>query len=139
MRLPELSVLIPSLVLFIAGCSGTADGPPTKTPALEPAVSDLPASGICAGPLNANIVTIEIGPDVPSPRCIKVTGEQSLRVVNATDADVDVRWGDWIITLAPHGDGSFDTAFRSYLAVGVHRLAISSLTGGAEIWLIEDR
>ena len=98
----------------------------------------MPAAGICAEP-GGDVVTIAVEPDVPSPRCTKVTGGQRLRVVNQTSEEIDVQIAGIKMRLGAGDEGSVDAPFGSYLAPGVHLMSISSLAGGAEIWLGEGR
>ena len=106
---------------------------------MEPPVSDLPASGVCAGPLSGDVVTISVEPDIPSPRCSRVTSTQRLHVANNTDEDIEVQIAGFNMRLAAGDEQSVDAPFGSYLAPGVHIMSISSLAGGAEIWLGEAR
>ena len=128
MRPSLLCVLIPSLVLLAAACSGGASGPPRstelaestaspgpspiRTPSLEPPVSDLPAAGICAEP-SGDVVTIAVEPDIPSPRCSRVTSSQRLRVVNKTSEEIDVQIADFKMRLGAGDEESVDAPFGS--------------------------
>ena len=80
------------------------------------------------------IVTVNISADVPSPRCVKVTGDQRLQVFNSTDAPVQVQLAQFDVQFQPEQAELFDAALGSYLAPGVHWLQV---TGGnaPEIWL----
>jgi hypothetical protein len=101
---------------------------------LKPPDSDQPTAGIC-DPASGDVVTVNISADVPSPRCVKVAGQQRLQVVNATDATVQVQLAQFNAQLQPGQAQFFDASFESYLAPGVHWLRVTG-GNGPEIWLI---
>src|SRR3990170_1587788 len=92
---PVLVVLVLSLLLV--ACDGNdAQGPaaddiPEPTAVLKPPDAEVPAAGVCADVPEGDVVTITIRPDVPDPRCAKITAAQQLRVVNETQQAVNVK------------------------------------------------
>ncbi len=114
----------------------TSTTPPgVATATLVPADSDAPAAGICAE-AEGEGATVQIAPDTPSPRCLKVTREQRLKVINGTQAVVQIKLGEFALELQPGIQGSLETPFGEYLAPGVHRLMVSPYAG-PELWLVE--
>jgi len=98
---------------------------------LKPPDSDTPAAGICAQ-FDGEIVAITINdPPPPSPRCVQVTPEQRLKIINATGAPVRVKLAHFDVEIPPAGETTFDQKVGEYLAPGVHLML-----NGAEIWLI---
>jgi hypothetical protein len=119
--------------------SGTATttAPPTTTgSALRPPDSGSPAAGTCGEPTGA-VVEITVNPDIPSPRCVRVRPDQSLRVVNASGQTVEISFAGRSATLASGASEAYPQPFGDYLAPGVHRVT-ASLYGesGAEVWLV---
>jgi len=104
------------------------------TGSLKPPDSDQPASGIC-DLASGNVVTVNISADIPSPRCVKVTGNQRLQVINATAGSVQVQLAQFDVQFQPGQMQLFDASFASYLAPGVHRLRVTG-GSGPEIWLM---
>jgi hypothetical protein len=100
---------------------------------LLPPDSDAPAAGICAES-EGEWATVEIRPDTPSPRCLKVTPEQQLKVINRTEAIVQIELGPFTLELQPGVEGALEKPFGSYLAPGVHRVRVSPYAG-PELWL----
>ncbi len=101
---------------------------------LKPPDSAQPAAGIC-DPTAGEVIAVSISTDVPSPRCVKVTGNQRLQVVNATAAAVQVQLAQFNVQLQPGQAQLFDAPSGSYLAPGVHWLRV--IGGNApEIWLM---
>lgn len=98
--------------------------------------SDQPAAGICAEYPGETVVTVEIMPDIPAPRCLKVTPDQRLRVINRANASLALQLGNLSASLQPEADYTFDQPFGNLLAPGVHLLDASPYFG-PEIWLIE--
>jgi len=120
-------------------------GPTTLPPpsGLVPADSDLPRSGVCAEPPAGTIVSILLLPDLPSPRCVQVTANQTLELVNSSASSgqsgqlVTVTFAGFPPRDIAVGEStSFAMPFSSYLAVGVHEIHISLYGGaGPEVWL----
>lgn len=99
--------------------------------ALKPPDSDTPASGICPQ-FDGEIVEITINdPPPPSPRCVQVTAEQRLKIINATSAPVRVKLAHFDMEIPPAGDTIFDQNVGDYLAPGVHLML-----NGPEVWLV---
>jgi len=83
---------------FLAGCSeDTTPVIPVPSPTLQvlavPATpyASSPAAGVCAGPVEEQIASIEIWPDMPDPRCLQLSPEQYLQVTNHTDTGIQYR------------------------------------------------
>jgi hypothetical protein len=115
----------------------TATTAPTTTtaPDLKPPDSMQPAAGTCAQPTQP-VVEVVIHPDIPSPRCTRVTPEQRLQVRNDTDQEVTVSLDAFTATLAPGATQADDRAFGDYLQPGVHRISVTLYgSSGPEIWL----
>lgn len=94
-----------------------------------------PAAGIC-GAAQGALATVRVNIDVPLPRCQRVQPWQRLMVVNKTDQPVRAQLGPIDVTITPQGEWTSDRPFGTYLAPGVHSLALSAYTGGgAELWL----
>jgi len=102
--------------------------------ALTPADSDTPAASICAeaqGPYGIFMFD-EFGSD---PRCLIVTADQQLKVVNKTRMTVQVDLGPQVSTrLRPGREMVLGPRFGDYLARGVHFLEESAFEGDPEIW-----
>jgi len=102
---------------------------------LQPAVVQSPASGYCPEAQGAE-ATVRVNSDTPSPRCQKVRPGQHLRIINATDRSVRARLAQIDVTIPPGGEWADDRPFGTYLAPGVHSLALSAYAGGgAELWV----
>ncbi len=133
-----------------AALPATPTAPPAQTAAPSPTslpptlaalplatpYSDQPAAGICAEFPGEPVVTVEIMPDIPAPRCLKVTAEQRLRVVNRTDSALALKLGDLPASLQTNTEYTFDQPFGKLLAPGVHVLEAAPYFG-PEIWLVE--
>jgi hypothetical protein len=79
---------------------------------------------------------VVLNPDIPSPRCVKVTATQRLRLRNSTGESVTVTFAGSSTTLASGQTHLYDQAFGDYLAPGVHRVSVSFYgDSGPEIWL----
>lgn len=119
----------------------TGTGPSTSTttttePDRRPPDGDSPAAGTCGQTAGA-VAEVTLNPDVPSPRCVQVRPDQSLRVRNATDQPVDVSFGGTSATVAAGAAQAFPRPFGEYLAPGVHRVSTSLYGGsGPEIYLV---
>jgi hypothetical protein len=119
-----------------SGTATTATPPTTTSSALRPPDSESPAAGTCGAPTGA-VAEITINPDIPSPRCVRVRPDQSLRVVNASGQTVEISFAGRSATLADGASEAYPRPFGDYLAPGVHRVT-ASLYGesGAEVWLV---
>jgi hypothetical protein len=97
--------------------------------------SDTPAAGTC-GSAGGSVVEVVLNPDIPSPRCVRVTAAQRLRLRNSTGESVTVTFAGSSTTLASGQTHLYDQAFGDYLAPGVHRVSVSFYgDSGPEIWL----
>jgi hypothetical protein len=117
--------------LLMANCRplNPAALPPTSPPTLVPADASEPAAGICAESGSSSLALVEIYPDVPNPRCLRVLPEQGLLVVNRTEVEIVVRLGPHESRLPPGEEGSLPAPFGSYLAPGVHRVEAAPYSG----------
>lgn len=144
---------ISSLVLALAGCQGAASADsqvPSQTaessPALTPTFTPLPlatpyaqqpAAGICGETPEAEIIEVQIWPDIPSPRCMRMLPNQRLRVANRTQETIAWQLGLYDGEIQPGGEETLPMPLGSFLAPGVHRL-LTSPYSGPEIWVIEE-
>lgn len=95
-----------------------------------------PAAGICGGPLDDEFASVEIRPDIPSPRCLQVSADQKLRVVNRTDEVLSIKLGRLTGQINPGEALTLDEPFGNILRPGVHLLTASPFSG-PELWLGE--
>ena len=144
---------ITSLVLSLAGCQGaasadsqvssqTAEPAPALTPTFTPLplatpYAQQPAAGICGETPHAEIIEVQIWPDVPSPRCMRMLPAQRLRVANRTQETITWQLGIYKGEIQPGGEEILPVPLGSFLAAGVHRLQTSPYSG-PEIWVIEE-
>ncbi|MGD9093215.1 MAG: hypothetical protein PVF74_10215 [Anaerolineales bacterium] len=112
---------------------GEFDHPPSEAELATP-YAIKPAAGICADALDENIASVNIWPDVPEPRCLVVSQENMLRVINKTGENVQVQLGPFHIELGAGETYTFDCPLGNYLAPGVHQIMVTPF-GGPEIWL----
>jgi peptidoglycan hydrolase-like protein with peptidoglycan-binding domain len=104
--------------------------------ALAPAEGATPTAGIC-GRAHGDEVTITLGSDVPSPRCVAVSPTQRLRVENGP-LPATVELAGSTVDLAPGEAATIGPAFGDYLAPGVHTVHVSIYGGsGPEVWLMD--
>lgn len=167
MRTPSLSSFVLLLALLLAACQGSGlreilsaspspragypaplsnvetsspqAYPPAETqPALATPVSDSPAAGVC-DLAQGELVTFEIYPDIPAPRCSKATPEQRLKVINRTESDLQVSIAGFQASLAPGEEAVIGPPLGTYLLPGVHVVMTSAYGGGGgpELWLLE--
>jgi hypothetical protein len=107
----------------ITPTKGTNEGPNPLDIRATP-VAESPAAGIC-GMFDGDIVTLIIYPDIPDPRCVEVTSEQKLRVVNRRDEPIQAAIGTFQADIPPDGEHTFDVPVGEYLMPGVHLLQVS--------------
>jgi hypothetical protein len=90
------------------------------------------------------MVTIDINPDTPSPRCVVIRADQRLRVVNTsntfgfTGKPITVTFADYPPRVIQIGQAAtFDRPLGEHLATGVQEVHVSLYPGsfGAEVWL----
>jgi hypothetical protein len=117
----------------------TTSGPRTTTTETNDILvapgSDTPAAGTC-GSATGSVVEVVLNPDIPSPRCMRVTADQRLQVRNAAGETVTVTFAGFSVTLDDGETHRFNQPFGDYLAPGVHRVSASIYgESGAEIWL----
>lgn len=107
------------------------------TPVLATPYAASPAAGICAEAPSETLVSVEIFPDIPSPRCLKVNASQKLQVFNRTDSTLQLSLGHLEHTLPPQEETILEEPFGDYLAPGVHRLSAKPFSG-PEIFLVDE-
>ncbi len=105
-------------------------------PALATPYAAQPAAGICAEFPGDSVVSVEILPDMPSPRCLKVTADQRLKVTNHSGGQLSLKLGDQATSLQANADYTFEVTFGEMLVPGVHLLDAAPFFG-PEIWLVE--
>ncbi len=139
-----LSRMIILFLISLAACTGPTVKPAvtvsTQTSVATPIAillatpyAQQPAAGICAS-FDGTIVTITINSDIPDPRCAKVKPDQTMKVINNTQNQLQITIGKFAASLKPGEQTTFDTPFGEYLAPGVHQLQVSPCCG-AELWL----
>lgn len=114
----------------------------STTVALSPADADSPAAGVC-GAASGPLVTVVANPDTPAPRCLIVTANQRLRVVNDSNRigppgkPMTVRFAGFAPRAVPGEATLFDRPLGELITPGVHNIRISlyPCAGGAEVWL----
>lgn len=94
-----------------------------------------PAAGVCAipGP-DIPVVTIELQPAIPSPRCVALLPGHRLEVVNLRDSTQNIRLGAFQATLQPGESAVSDLVAGDFLAPGHHTLKATG--SGAEVILL---
>ena len=100
---------------------------------IETPVAQEPAAGICVD-LVGEWAVVRVDPDVPAPRCVRVTSDQRLRVINSTDGMVEVRIGHHEATVPPAGQYDSEISFGEHLLPGVYVLEIQPCCG-MQIWV----
>ncbi len=119
----------PALVNASSRPPGAASPTPTEAPS-APVAS--PAAGICSVD-DAPIVEIVLAPDVPSPRCVTMSGAHRLRIVN-DGAATTVALGDMRLDLAAGASATSPQPVGTYVGAGVHTLDVDRYGGsGPEV------
>ncbi len=96
-------------------------------------VADSPAAGICAS-FEGDQVEVQIYPDLPDPRCVKVRANQKLTLHNQTSKPVEFTLGQFNARIEPGQAYTIDRPLGDYLAPGVHRV-LALPYSGPELWL----
>lgn len=96
-------------------------------------IADSPAAGICAS-IEGDRVEVQIYPDLPDPRCVKVRANQTLTLHNQTTKPVEFTLAQFNVRLEPGQAYTIDRPFGDYLAPGVHRVLVLPYSG-PELWL----
>lgn len=148
----RLMVCLAVTLLTLAGCQAaiedTAQSLPTlagatntpaipseeTTPPMATPYAQSPAAGICGEPTSEDTVQVEIWPDIPSPRCLVVHGDQYLRIMNRTDEPLVISLGRLAGSALPGEAITLELPFGQYLEPGVH-VVLATPFGGPEIWL----
>ncbi len=110
---------------------------PTQSYALATPYAQEPAAGICAS-FDGTIVKVSLNPDIPDPRCMKVSADQKLNIINNTQNTLEVTIGRFTASLEPGKETTFDTPFGEYLQPGVHQIQVTPCCG-AELWLEDNK
>ncbi|MBV8949446.1 MAG: hypothetical protein JOZ99_01115 [Actinobacteria bacterium] len=79
-------------------------------------------------------MTVVLDPDVPMPRCVRITGAQRLTIVNRSGATQGLRLGPLHATLVPGAQHTF-APLGGQFAPGVHDVHLSAPPLNAEVWL----
>jgi hypothetical protein len=107
----------------------------TRGAVLAPPDSEKPASGICAEG-QGDVVSVDVNPDVPSPRCVKVTSQQRIEVRNRTQSAVQLKLGFKRPQVEAGGTYRFEQPLGEFLLPGVHVLLAAPFSG-PEVWLVK--
>ena len=113
--------------------------PNAETPASFPLatpVADSPAAGICPR-VEALVVSVQILPGIPDPRCVHVRAEQQLSITNRTEGSIEVGLGPFHALLAPGQEFIITVPFEAYLAPGVHVINVTPCCGGEIVYGID--
>jgi peptidoglycan hydrolase-like protein with peptidoglycan-binding domain len=92
-----------------------------------PDAPDAPAAGICPA-VDAAIVELALEPDAPAPRCVTMSGEQWIRIVN-DGAATHVALGPLELDLEPGETSISPLPVGAYVDTGLHTLAVSRFGG----------
>jgi hypothetical protein len=111
-----------------------------NTVSMLPAESETPASGICADVPRISRAVLILHTDSPSPRCQKVTSDQTIVVSNDTPADLRMSFGSnaaFTATIPAHGSYQFPGNVGKLFAQGVHTMSLDGAPyAGTEIWVV---
>ena len=129
-----LGILTALGVLLITSCSLLQPTIQESIPdPLATPITTQPAAGICEKQAGKE-VQLTIHDAIPSPRCLRVEGDQTLRITNETASYMEYTLGNQYGGVNPQGFTQISSPFREYLAPGVHYLEISACCN-VEIWL----
>ena|SRR5215212_11500074 len=141
-RIPTIRCIV-CAACFLAACQAASvpppilsPVPPTRLPTAERAtpIADTPASP--CDTWGTDVVTFTINPDTTMPRCLKVTAQEQLQVINRTSTTVEIKLAHFDVQVASGATYTFAEPIGSYLAPGVHGVWMSCYAGyGPEIWL----
>ena len=73
---------------------------------------------------------------MPDPRCVIITSDQRLKVINKRDEVIQISLGVYEAELSPGEESLAPLAFGEYLALGVHVIEVKPCCG-ASLWLQE--
>jgi len=112
----------------LASAPALVNGPPTAAPdpsqpASDRSATDRPAAGICSAS-DAPIAEIDLGPDIPTPRCLAMSGAHWLRVVN-DGGPTHITLGSWEVDLDAGATVTSPLPVGAYLDPGAHLLVVS--------------
>jgi len=114
---------------------GVATVPPPPG-GLKPPDGETPAAGIC-GEVQSDPVSIilGLGPDgIPlAGRCIRITFQQHIKVINQSNGPYNILFGEYQIDLPVGSEMLLDKSAGQFLALGVHILPM-----GPELWVTDD-
>ncbi len=96
-------------------------------PPAAPTAPAAPAAGICSVD-EAVIVEVVLGPDVPMPRCVVMSGDHWLRIVNAGDA-THVALGAWQLDLEAGATVTSELPVGAYADPGVRSVEVARFGG----------
>ena len=97
---------------------------------LIPADLQTQVAGVCAPVSRESIVVVTIPMDnVPQPRCVHVTSNQKLKIINNSQGSININVGEIQTSLVSTQSFQFPKTLGEFLAPGGHSIF------GAEIWL----
>ncbi len=151
----RLILLLLTLIALGAACSDDDDSQTTMSSAtptptasasgdLKPPDSELPASGICAGPSAADPASVTFEAGLAAPRCLKVLPSTHLRFVNALDHAVQFELGSFSGTVQEGDEAVSELPVGQFLAPGVHTIMSTAygdgmgMVGSGEVWLVNE-
>lgn len=114
-------------------------------PAIEPGRHVLGAAP-CLGAGSDGVASVELFPELPSPRCLLVGPGERILVVNRTGAfhrrsavPVTVRLGSYSARLNPQQAAFFPLPVRAFLATGLHGLRVEGGAPGPGVLVVKRR
>jgi hypothetical protein len=130
-KIISLVFLVLFVVIFAVLVLGTR-----KTGTMRPADAITPAAGICEFQ-DGDTVHVEIAPDIPNPRCSKIRPHQKIAFTNSTEETIAISLGDEALTIPAGATETIRTPADTYLAPGVHHVALSYYAGsGPSLWVL---
>jgi hypothetical protein len=86
------------------------------------------------------VASTTLAPDTSQPRCLGVSGEQRIEIVNAMTRSVSVQLGRFSKSVPAQGRVTFDAPVKDYLAKGLHCITTDAYGPGSclEVWYRPD-
>jgi hypothetical protein len=106
---------------------------------IEQAEGSAPAAGVCPES-SKPVMSVDLHPDTPSPRCVVLHPDQRLRIVNLTNSwrgkasVVRIDFAGFRTKLAPGHAAILDAPAGSYLGTGTHGLALEGAPA-PQVWV----
>ncbi|MGA2910538.1 MAG: hypothetical protein ABSE04_01915 [Candidatus Microgenomates bacterium] len=102
---------------------------------LIPADSQAPAASSCNS-VQGDVISVTLNPDVPNPRCVIISANQKLTLVNGTSQLISLDYDSYVSKISPGSNYTFPVVASLFLAPGVHVIKTSLYSGsGPEVWL----